>query len=230
MEQNYCVHRKWQAFFQEPLRTHEKLKARQYGISLRNQEEDSAKKNSSASFTPSGSNRQSLLSKNSKHNIHGCQIALIQLKEENFTTRLLPSSSRLVCFRNETISGCTPMMLTTMSTRWGVPKSFFTMAFFRAGQDSIQSRFAVPFSRFTKNSVIAKPSKTLENARSCPLQTTFKQAKIKTWVVNQLLTIPTAQILAESSHNWNNWHIRPLSTSQVTRRRNLLSGVLTVTI
>ena len=55
-------------------------------------------------------------------------------------------------------------MLATMSTRWGIPKSFVKMAFFGAGRDYIQSRVSVNFSRVTMNSVHANPSK-LPNAQ-----------------------------------------------------------------
>ena len=39
-----------------------------------------------------------------------------------------------------------------------------------------------------------------EHTRSCAMQTPSKKAKIENWVVNQFLTVPIAQILAEGFH------------------------------
>ena len=49
-----------------------------------------------------------------------------------------------------------------------------------------------------------KPVQFSEHTRSSPLQRTFEQSKIKTWLLNQLLTIATAQILKEGFHE-NGW-------------------------
>ena len=43
--------------------------------------------------------------------------ALLQSKEEDFTTRISPSSLHPVSFKQETINGNTPMILTTMLRR-----------------------------------------------------------------------------------------------------------------
>ena len=58
-----------------------------------------------------------------------------------------------------TNNGHIPRMLATMSTRWGIPKSFVKMVSLRAGWEDIQSRVSALFNRLTMNSVMTSPSK-----------------------------------------------------------------------
>ena len=48
-----------------------------------------------------------------------------------------------------------------------------------------------------------KPIQATEHTGSCPLQTPFKQSKIKQRVVNELLTVPTAQIIAKRFYEYS---------------------------
>ena len=45
-----------------------------------------------------------------------------------------------------------------------------------------------------------QPVQTAELIANCPFQTAFEQPKIKNWAVNQFLTVPIAQIIAEGFH------------------------------
>ena len=76
------------------------------------------------------------LLKHRSYNKCGYESAPTRKKEEDLTTTLSPSSLRPVSFKWETINGHTPMMLATKSTRWGIIKSLYRMAFFRAGRET----------------------------------------------------------------------------------------------
>ena len=90
----------------------------------------------------------------------------------------------------------------------------------------------------TYNELIhCNPVQTNEHIGSCPLQTTFEQAKIKIRVVNKLLTVPTTQILAEGFHekgwsaaDWSHWHVRPQCIYYSTKCWNFLMMIATLTI
>ena len=78
---------------------------------------------------------------------------------EDLTTRLSPSSLRLVSFRYDTTNGHTQTMFGTTSTRSGMERSFVMMALQNAGRHAIQSRVSAPFRRFITNSVMENGSR-----------------------------------------------------------------------
>ena len=71
-----------------------KTQGRGYRITYRFQEGDAPNEISCAPFRPSRSTRPSPASKHHKDNTHGRENAVLQSKEENLTTKLLPSSLR----------------------------------------------------------------------------------------------------------------------------------------
>ena len=103
-------------------------------------------KTSSVSPGPGRNTRPFVSFKHHKRNIDGYDIVVTHKKEEDFTTRLWPSSFRLVSLRYGMINGQTPMISTTTSTRCGMVKSFVRMALLRPGRDDFQSRVTAPFS------------------------------------------------------------------------------------
>ena len=77
------------------------------------------------------------------------------------------------------------MILTTMSRRWGIPKSLLKLVFLRAGRVDIQSSVSAAFSRLTMNSVMACLSKlrnTLEVVR-CQQHFNNRRSKLG-WLIS----------------------------------------------
>ena len=103
-------------------------------------------------------NRPSSSSKHLRYNIHGSKIVSIEQKEEDLTTRQVPSSSRPVSLRFETKNGKTPNICTTMSTNCGMPRAFVRMAFLSARRQNLQSQVSARFSRLSMNTVVQKAS------------------------------------------------------------------------
>ena len=106
-----------------------------------------------------------LFLKHQKINVHGYEIVAANIKKEDHTTRLSPSSFRPVSLRNATIKGHTPTILATTSMSSGIARLLVKMAFFSAGREAIQSRLSVPFNLFTINSVMeygSRVPKTLD--------------------------------------------------------------------
>ena len=83
------------------------------------------------------------------------------------------------------INGRTALiMLARVSTRWGMPKSFVKMAIFKAGRDGISVACLSAPKPIYKKLSHCKKVQAVKYDRRCPLQTTFEQAKIKTWLVD----------------------------------------------
>ena len=128
------------------------------------------------------------------------------------------------------------MILATFSTRSGMVRSFVEMALVRVGRDNMQSRVLAPSRRSTMNSH-CKSVQAANHAGGCPLQTTLEEVKIKIWAVNQLLTVPTAQILAKFLHKnvraaayWQSWHVKPKSINEPTQRRKFKMGFVATAV
>ena len=83
----------------------------------------------------------------------------------------------------------------------------------------------------------SQPVQTPEHTRGGPLQATSKEPKIKDWVVNEFLPIPTAQVFAKSFHKHSlttddrsYCHVRPKSINHPTQCSDFLMRIAAVAI
>ena len=96
-------------------------------------------------------------SKHQINNIHESKVSLNQNAEEELTTRLLLSSHLPVFLKWNTIKGL-PIKV-TITTNWGMARLIVKVAFFNAGQKTIQWQLSAPLSLFTINSVMVYRSR-----------------------------------------------------------------------